>query len=448
VEGVVKKVLVLGAGLVARPLVRYLLEHGFQLIVATRTVSKAEALLEGHANGRHVQLDLSDPAGLDGLITESDLVISLVPYTFHVAIARRCLAIGRSMITTSYVSNEMRALGAEAKEKGLLFLNEIGLDPGIDHMSAMRVVDEVGRRGGKILSFRSYCGGLPAQEANTNPWGYKFSWSPRGVLLAGRNAAQYLEEGKLIEVESKELFAHNWPVAAEGVGGLEGYPNRNSMQYVGLYGLEDAVTMFRGTLRYPGWSIMMKGLVDLGWVELTPPPRNAKTYAGVTAALAQVPELAGDKAALRTAVGSFLSLAPESDALERMEWVGLFSDRPVPEADTVLDVIGDLLMEKLAYDDGERDMIVLLHQFVATLQDGRKQQITSTLVDYGIPNGDSAMARTVSLPAAIAARLVLEGEIQLTGVRIPVDREVYGPVLDELANLGIECKEFFAEPTD
>jgi saccharopine dehydrogenase (NADP+, L-glutamate forming) len=448
VEGVVKKVLVLGAGLVARPLVRYLLEHGFELIVATRTVSKAEALLEGHANGRQVQLDLSDPAGLDALISESDLVISLVPYTFHVAIARRCLAIGRSMITTSYVSNEMRALGAEAKEKGLLFLNEIGLDPGIDHMSAMRVVDEVGRRGGKILSFRSYCGGLPAQEANTNPWGYKFSWSPRGVLLAGRNAAQYLQEGKLIEVESKELFAHNWPVVAEGVGELEGYPNRNSMQYVGLYGLEEAGTMFRGTLRYPGWSVMMKGLVDLGWIELAPPPRKANTYGEVTASLAQVPELAGDKTALRTAVGSFLSIAPESDALDRMEWVGLFSDRPLPKADTVLDVIGDLLMEKLAYGEGERDMIVLLHQFVATLPDGRQQHVTSTLVDYGIPKGDSAMARTVSLPAAIAARLVLEGEIKLTGVRIPVDREVYGPVLDELANLGIKCIESYGEPTD
>ncbi len=193
---------------------------------------------------------------------------------------------------------------------------------------------------------------------------------------------------------------------------------------------------------------MMKGLVDLGWVELAPPPRRAKTYGEVTASLAQVPDLAGDSKALRAAVASFLSLEPESNAIERMEWVGLFSDRAIPEAETVLDVIGELLMEKLAYGAGERDMIVLLHQFVATLEDGREQEITSTLVDYGMPNGDSAMARTVSLPAAIAARLVLEGEIQVTGVRIPVMPEVYNPVLDELSRLGIECKESFGEPTD
>jgi len=448
VEGAVKKVLVLGAGLVARPLVRYLLDNGFYLIVATRTVSKAEALLDGHVNGRHVTLDLLDPTGLDSLITESDLVISLVPYAFHVTIARRCLAIGRSMVTTSYVSNEMRALGADAKDKGLLLLNEIGLDPGIDHMSAMRVVDEVGNRGGKIVSFRSYCGGLPALEANDNPWGYKFSWSPRGVLLAGRNAAQYLDDGKLVDVASEVLFALHWPVEAVGVGGLEGYPNRNSMQYVGLYGLEDAVTMFRGTLRYPGWSVMMKGLVDLGWIDLAPPPRTATTYAEVTASLAQVPDLSRDPVALREAVAGFLSLAPESDALDRLEWVGLFSDRTLPGEETLLDVIGELLMEKLAYADGERDMIVLLHQFEAELADGRRQQVTSTLVDYGEPQGDSAMARTVSLPAAIAARLVLEGEIKVTGVCIPVMAEIYNPVLDELGRLGIECKESYSEPTD
>lgn len=443
-----KKVLVLGAGLVAQPLVRYLLEHGNQVIVATRTVGKAVALIDGHDNGRPVPLDLTDPEGLDALIKESNLVISLVPYTFHVIIARRCLAIGRSMVTTSYVSNEMRALGTEASTKGLLLLNEIGVDPGIDHMSAMRVVHAVEEGGGRITSFRSYCGGLPAPDANDNPWGYKFSWSPRGVLLAGRNAAQYLDEGKLIDVASEDLFAHHWPVEAVGVGSLEGYPNRNSMQYVGLYGLHGAATMFRGTLRYPGWSVMMKGLVDMGWVELSPPPRNATTFAEVTAALVSAPQAATDAVALRHAVAEHIGLPADHDALSRMEWVGLFSARPTVQAETVLDVIGELLMEKLAYGDGERDMIVLLHQFETILADGRQQQVTSTLVDYGVPNGDSAMARTVSLPAAIAARLVLEGSITATGVQIPVAPEIYNPVLDELARLGIECKESFLEPTD
>ena len=327
-------------------------------------------------------------------------------------------------------------------------LNEIGLDPGIDHMSAMRVVDAVTGEGGKIVSFRSYCGGLPAAEANNNPWGYKFSWSPRGVLLAGRNAAQYLDDGHLVDVASKDLFAHHWPVDVEGVGALEGYPNRNSMQYVALYGLEAATTMFRGTLRYPGWSVMMKGLVDLGWVSLSHPPRNAATFAEVTATLAGVPELSDDPAGLRQAVAGLLALPADCDALARMEWVGLFSDLPIGQWETVLDILGAVLEEKLSYSEGERDMIVLLHQFEAELADGRRQQITSTLVDYGQPSGDSAMSRTVSLPAAIAARLVLEGAIGVTGVCIPVRTEIYTPVLEELAALGIECRESYQEPTD
>jgi saccharopine dehydrogenase (NADP+, L-glutamate forming) len=442
----VKKALVLGAGLVARPLVRYLLDHDIHLIVATRTVSKAETLLGGHPNGRAVPLDLKDPAGLDELIRESDLVISLVPYTYHVAVAKRCLALGKHLVTTSYVSNEMRSLSAEAEAKGLLLLNEIGLDPGIDHMSAMRVVHHVEAEGGKVVSFRSYCGGLPAPADNDNPWGYKFSWSPRGVLLAGRNAAQYLEEGKLIDVESRELFAHHWPVQAKGVGELEGYPNRNSMQYVGIYDLHDAQTMFRGTLRYPGWSKALKGLVDLGWLELDAPPRNAATLGAITASLAGAPEAVGNPAAIRGAVARRLGLPEDHNALDRYEWAGLFSDAPAGAAETVLDVLGDRLMDMLAYKDGERDMIVLLHEFVAELADGRRQSIRSTLVDFGVPGGDSAMARTVSLPAAIATRLILDGTIQASGVQIPVSPVIYNPVLDELAHLGIVCKEEFDQP--
>lgn len=440
-EDLLKKVLLLGAGLVARPLVRYLLEHDHNLIVATRTVSKAEALLGGSSNGRAVALDLGDPTGLDALITEADIVISLVPYTYHVQIARRCLAIGRHLVTTSYVSNEMRELGSQAEAKGLLFVNELGLDPGIDHMSAMRVIHGVEEKGGKVVSFRSYCGGLPAPEANNNPWGYKFSWSPRGVLLAGKNAALYQDSGDLVEVASEELFAHNWPVAAQGVGQLEGYPNRNSMQYVGLYGLHDAQTMFRGTLRYPGWSVMMKGLVDLGWIDLAPPPRHSQTLGAITAALVGSGHLADDPAGLRAAVAERLGLPLDHDALDRYEWVGLFSDCPAAPAETVLDVIGARLQEKLAYAPGERDMIVLLHQFEAEWADGSRQQITSTLVEYGEPGGDSAMSRTVSLPAAIATRLILEGAITAVGVKIPVDPGVYNPILDELARLGVECIE-------
>ncbi|MBM4353410.1 MAG: saccharopine dehydrogenase [Deltaproteobacteria bacterium] len=437
-----KTVLVLGAGLVARPLVRYLLDNGARLVIATRTVDKAQALLDGHPSGTAVRLDLADPVDLDARIADSDVVVSLVPYTYHVQIARRCLALGKHLVTTSYVSNEMRELSAEAESKGLLFLNEIGLDPGIDHMSAMRVIHHVENAGGRILSFRSYCGGLPAPEANDNPWGYKFSWSPRGVLLAGRNASRWIEDGALREAPSEELFANNWPVDAAGVGMLEGYPNRDSTQYVGLYGLRHVRTMFRGTLRYPGWCRMMKGLVDIGWLQLSPPPAGSTTLGAVTAVLCGLaPSAPPDE--IRKAAAARASLAPDGDAIRRMEWAGLFSSAPAAQAATILDVLGAVLEPRLAYRPGERDMIVLLHEFQAELADGRRQRITSTLVDFGVPGGDSAMSRTVSLPAAIAVKAMLDRKVTATGVRIPVDPAVYVPVLDGLEKTGIICREVF-----
>ncbi len=437
-----KTVLVLGAGLVARPLVRYLLDGGFRVVIATRTVDKAHTLLDGHPAGVAVTLDLTNPVDLDARITDSDLVVSLVPYTYHVQIARRCLALGKHLVTTSYVSNEMRELSAEAERKGLLLLNEIGLDPGIDHMSAMRVIHHVENAGGKIVSFRSYCGGLPAPEANDNPWGYKFSWSPRGVLLAGRNASRWLENGAVRDVPSEELFANHWPVEAEGVGMLEGYPNRDSTQYVGLYGLKHAATMFRGTLRYPGWCRMMKGLVDIGWLQLALPPAGATTLGAITAVLCGLPATAGPDE-IRKAAARKAGLEPDGDAVRRMEWAGLFSAKPAAQVATILDVLGAVLEPALAYKVRERDMIVLLHEFQAVLADGRKQRITSTLVDFGIPDGDSAMSRTVSLPAAIAVKAILDGELKASGVKIPVDPAVYVPVLAGLEKAGIVCREVF-----
>jgi len=431
----------LGAGLVARPAVRYLLDEGYQVTIATRTLSKAEALLAGHESGRAAPLDLVDPVGLDQLIGDSDLVISLVPYTLHVQVARRCLALGRSMVTTSYVSNEMRELSTEAKSRGLLLLNETGVDPGIDHMSAMRIIDDVQARGGRVTSFRSYCGGLPAPTDNNNPWGYKFSWSPQGVLMAGRNSGRYLEEGKVIDIEPDDLFAVNFPVQVAGVGQLECYANRNALPYMGLYGLKDASTMFRGTLRYPGWCEMMKCLVDLGWVDFNRPPVGVGTYGHVTARLAGLDGPEPGQEALREAVARRTGVAPQGEAMARLEYAGLLSSQPLPEGETLLDLLSAALLERLVYDEGERDMIVLLHEFEATTREGNRERISSTLVDYGISGGDSAMSRTVSLPCAIVSKLYLEGRIDAVGVHIPVSASIYGPVLDALEEMGIVCEE-------
>ncbi|MFH1143771.1 MAG: saccharopine dehydrogenase C-terminal domain-containing protein [Candidatus Eisenbacteria bacterium] len=432
-------VLLLGAGLVTRPLVRYLLDQpGLKLTIASRTVSKAEALLEGHPQGRAMALLVDDDPALSHLISRHDLTISLLPYTYHVRVAKHCIEHGKHMVTTSYISPAMKELDRPAREAGITILNEIGVDPGIDHMSAMRVIHDVAARGGRVVSFSSYCGGLPAPEANTNPWGYKFSWSPRGVLLAGRNDGRFLKDGAIVDIPGRELFAHFETVPVPGAGDFEGYTNRDCLGYVGLYGLAGIPSMFRGTLRYPGWCKTMKAVVDLGYLDDSPRgDLRGRSFRQLAGMLVPSAAGAGDTA---QAVADHLGIGRDANPIQRMEWLGLFSDEPLPDAPSILDVMVARMLEKLSYRPGERDMLVLHHQFGAEFP-GRREHITSTMVDFGIPGGDSSMARTVSLPAAIGTRLILENRIDLTGVLAPVVPEIYEPVLSELESMNIVCKE-------
>ncbi len=435
-----KKVLVLGAGLVARPLVRYLLdEPEIQLLVASRTVSKAEALVQGHPDGTVEPLNIDDSEKLNDLISQSDLVISLVPYTYHVKVAEICLQHNAHLITTSYVSPAMSLLDNKAKAKNLLFLNEIGLDPGIDHMSAMKIIHHAQNGGGTVVSFESCCGGLPAPEANDNPFGYKFSWSPRGVVMAGRNPAHFLKDGKEVIIQGKDLFKHHWPKHVEGLGELEVYPNRDSMIYRDLYGLANSQTVFRGTFRNPGWCESLYLISRLGYLNDTQRPEfEGKTFAEVTASLIDAP---ADRD-LKTNVARYLQVESSSKALNRLEWLGLFSDEKAPaQPPSALDILANRMLQKMAYKEGERDMIVLQHDFIIHYPEHSPKAVCSLLIDFGIPKGDSAMARTVSLPAAIAAKLVVQQQINLTGVQIPIEPEIYEPVLLELENLNIKFKE-------
>jgi saccharopine dehydrogenase-like NADP-dependent oxidoreductase len=436
-----KNVLILGAGLVTRPIVRYLLDQpDYHVTVASRTVEKAQKLINGHPQGEAKQLLVDDTASLRQLISEADLAVSLVPYAYHPVVAEICIELGKQMVTTSYVSDAMKKLDEKAKNAGILILNEIGVDPGIDHMSAMRIIHNIKNRGGEIVSFYSYCGGLPAPEANTNPFGYKFSWSPRGVVLAGRNSGQYLKDGQVVQVESKDLFSHHWDVEVEGLGTLQSYPNRNSLPYIDLYGLQGISTMFRGTLRNPGWCDTWKKMVDMGLLDLE--ERNdlsGKTYRDLTALLIG----ANSDESLENNLAEHLALSPDSEIIQRLKWLGLLEEDALPDGDkTPLDILSTRLLEKLKYKEGERDMIVLHHDFLAAYPgENKKEKITSTLIDFGIPGGDSSMARTVSLPAAMATRLILEGKIQARGVHIPVIPEIYDPVLNELETMNIVCEE-------
>jgi len=432
-----KKVLVLGAGLVTRPHVEYLLDvPDFYVTVASRTVSKAQALIGNRANGTAVQLDVSDKAKLHELVAHNDLAVSMLPYVYHPLVAEQCIELKKDMVTTSYVSDAMQALDGAAKEANVLILNEIGVDPGIDHMSAVQVIHRVQKSGGEVTGFTSYCGGLPAPEANTNPLGYKFSWSPRGVLLAGKNAARWRKDGEEIYIPGEELFDNFWPVHIEGLGELEGYPNRNSLPYMDIYGIPDAKTIFRGTLRNLGWCETLRKLVDAGWMSDEATDLSGLTFRQLTAKL-----LGTSGKDIRQEAMSRLDIAEDSYAFNNFDWLGLFSDEPLPVTEgSPLDALVANMLAKMQYSEGERDLLVMQHEFIAAYP-GRREKITSTMIDYGIPFGDTSMSRTVGLPAAIAVRMILQGQVGLTGVHRPVMPEIYEPVMAELKELDIGFTE-------
>jgi len=437
----VNKVLVLGAGLVSGPLVRYLLTvDDFQVTVASRTLAKAERLVGGAANGIAMELNVQDQRELGALVAGHDLAISLLPYVYHPLVARLCVKHNRQMVTTSYVKDEMRALDSAARNVGVILLNEIGVDPGIDHMSAMQVINRIKGEGGTLVSFTSNTGGLPAPDANDNPLGYKFSWAPRGVILAGKNPARYLMEGETIDVPGPELFSHNWPCQVAGFGELEVYPNRDSLPYIEGYGIPSVKSMFRGTLRYSGWCKTLQAIVALGILDQA----ERTDLAGLTFAEFTGRLVGCDGPATKEDLARFLDLPVDAKPITDLEWLGFLGDEALPSGvDSNLDVLASRMLEKMQYEPGERDMLVMQHEFVVEHAD-RTEKITSTMIDYGIPNGDSSMSRLVGLPAAVAARMILQGEIVLSGVHVPVIPEIYDPVLAELATMGVA----FTERTD
>jgi saccharopine dehydrogenase (NADP+, L-glutamate forming)/spermidine synthase len=425
-------------------LVSYLSQHNFYVIVANRTLENAQKLTQGIKNTEAKALDIETAEGqrvLEEVVPQVDAVVSMLPYLFHIMAAKCAMKYKKHFFTTSYTTDAMRELNSIAVENGVVIINECGVDPGTDHMSAMRVIDHARQHGGKIVSFTSFCGGLPAPDSNDNPFGYKLSWAPRGVLLASRNDASFLRDGKDVFIPGKDLFDNFELVDIPGVGPLEAYPNRNSKQYIDIYGVHDTQTMLRGTFRYPGWCPTIKKMADLGYLDITERDIQGKTY------LQLIKEKLGitEDSQVRQKVAEIVHLPVDHKILDNIEWIGLFDNtKTVPQGvNTYLDALCALCKEKLRYAPGERDMLVMRHEFVVDYPD-RTENVSSTLLDYGIPNGDSSMSRTVSLPVAIAVRLVLQGQIKLTGLQIPNIPELYNPILNELAAMGIN----FVERTD
>ncbi|HSW68182.1 MAG TPA: saccharopine dehydrogenase C-terminal domain-containing protein [Bacteroidales bacterium] len=439
------KVLILGAGLVVKPIVTYLLDQGYHVTVATRTKSKAEAMIGGHKNGTAIAWTIEDEKMLGEMIATHDLTVSLLPWAHHIMVAEQCIRLKKNMVTTSYVKPAMQALDQAARQAGIIILNELGLDPGIDHMGAMRIIDHVHGKGGKIEEFYSFCGALPAPEAANNPFRYKFSWSPKGVVMAGNNDGNYLRYGKKVNIPTEELFKNPLQVDFSGVGRLEVYPNRDSLPYIALYGIPETQTIMRGTFRFPGWCVSIDAMKALRLISSDSNDFTGKTYAGFIAMMIG----ADDSSNIRMKTAAYLGVPATAHSLDAIEWLGLFSDEPMNrQIDTPFEITSDLMISKMELGNEERDMVVMQHIFLASYPNGSQEVIKSSMLDFGTPATDTAVARTVALPAAIGVEMILKGEITEKGVQIPVIPGIYNPILDRLEEMDIRMIEEYGLPLD
>ncbi len=432
-----KSVLVLGTGYVVKPLVDYLIDKcKYNVLVASRDNNHSGLIIAGRALGKRVLWHATPPYDeLNQMVQDVDLVVSMIPPSMHVVIAKACLKHRVNMITTSYISPEMKALNEEAIKVGIIILNEIGEDPGIDHMGAMQMINQIRLEGGKVKSFKSYGSGIPSFEHNNNPYGYKFSWSPKGLLKAGQTPAVYIHNGERVEISGKDLFENSWLVEVEGLGTFETYPNRDSTNYIEDYGLENVTEFYRGLLRYPGYCNSFQALKDLNLLsEEEIKDLQGVTYKKFTSDLLGVDE----KSDIQQAAADKLNLKTSSDIIKQLNWLGLFKGSEIPlSKGTNADVLLHLMKEKMSYKDHEKDMIIVHSEAIVEF-DNRMEMRTATMMVEGRPYGHSAMSRAVSLPAAIASKLILEGTIRSKGVLKPTSEEIYKPVLAELAENGYQ----------
>jgi saccharopine dehydrogenase-like NADP-dependent oxidoreductase len=437
-----KKVLILGAGMVVKPIVEYLLGHQIPLLIASPMKQRADAMIKGDPLGSSADWSMDDPDLLDKMVAEHDLTVSLLPYKYHTEVAKVCLRHKRSLVTTSYVQPEMKALDAAARDAGVLFLNEMGLDPGLDHMTAMKVIDYVHLKGGKVEEFYSLCGALPAPEAADNPLRYKFTWSPKGVILASRNSALYLRKGKETFIDAVNLFKDRFSYNFPGIGELEVYPNRDSISYIDIYDIPEARTMYRGTLRYKGWCETLDAMKSINMLDDSVADYERISYAEFIAERAGV-----GKEDLRNSLAVKLGIAESSTAMKSFEYLGFFEEEKLHYQETTpFEITSDRMIKKMMLAEDERDVVLLQHNILAAYPNGSKEVIKSSLIDYGSPSTNTAIASTVALPAAIAARMILEKKIMLSGVYRPVLPQIYIPVLNELKTLGIKMEEEYGLP--
>lgn len=439
-----KSILLLGAGMSSSSLIRYCLQQSekfdWQIRVCDQNIDLVRKKLDGHPRGVALNFDALNSVERRPEIEKADIVISMLPARFHIEVAKDCIDLKTNVITPSYVSPEMKALHQQASDAGVLIMNEIGVDPGIDHMSACKIMDEIRENGAEITSFKSFCGGLIAPESDNNPWNYKFTWNPRNVVLAGQGtAAAFIKNNQYKYIPYNQLFERIDRIEIDGYGVFEGYANRNALSYRPIYHLETIPTIYRGTLRREGFCKAWNVLVSLGMTD--------DSYAIE----------ASEKLTPRTFLNTFLPYSTnesieekferlyakgDKDIYHKFDWLGFFKNEDVIglKNATPAQLLEKILVGKWVLEEGDKDMLVMHHEFEYLMQ-GKKHQILSSMVNIGENQIFTSMSNTVGLPVAICAKMILNNEIELKGVQVPVMKEVYQPILNELENYGITFVE-------
>lgn len=440
-----RKILIIGAGRSASSLIQYLLDHSeteqLQVIVADLSLALAQSKLNHHRNAVALELDIKNDVKRRDAISQADIVISMLPAYMHLEVAQDCLTYGKNLVTASYISKEMKAMDQEVKAKGLVFMNEIGLDPGIDHMSAMQIIDKIKANGGKMLLFESFTGGLVAPESDDNLWHYKFTWNPRNVVVAGQgSAAMFIQEGRYKYIPYHKLFRRTEILNIDGYGKFEALANRDSLKYREIYGLDDIKTMYRGTIRRVGFSKAWNVFVQLGMTDDTYIMEGTETMSYRDFTNSFLPYHPFDSVEIK--LRHYLQIDQDDVLWEKLEELELFSPHKKIglQQVTPAQILEKILSEKWTLKPDDKDMIVMQHKF-GFEQNGEKKQIESSMVVIGENQTYTAMAKTVGLPVAMATLRILNGKIKTKGVQLPISQEVYEPILEELRDYGIQFSE-------
>ena len=440
-----RNILIIGAGRSASSLIKYLLEKSTQenlhLTIGDLSLELAQRKTNNHPNATPIALDINNVVQRQSEIQKADIVISMLPAHMHIDVAKDCVTFKKNMVTASYVSDAMQSLDVEVKANGLIFMNEIGLDPGIDHMSAMKVIHEIEEKGGKMILFESFCGGLVAPESDTNLWNYKFTWAPRNVVLAGQGgAAKFIQEGKYKYIPYNKLFRRTEFLEVEGFGKFEAYANRDSLKYRSVYGLDDILTLYRGTIRRVGYSKAWNMFVQLGMTDDTYVMENSETMTYRDFINSFLPYSPTDSVEMKTR----LQLGIEQDDImwDKLLELDLFNPTKIVGLKNAspAQILEHILNDSWTLQPEDKDMIVMYHKFGYEIN-GEKKQIDSKMVCIGDDQTYTAMAKTVGLPVAMATIQILNGKITTPGVQLPINKEVYLPIIKELEEFGVIFKE-------